>query len=189
MGCFACYFKWNILNKTCFLGEYCFKFLSECIIIIIILLCPQCSFKVFCKSQFFDFIVCHDRLDRQVIRTQVIGIGCKWWLMTVKAVAAWLLWHYPLLQGWLLTPSSGSGGDQGLWVRYNSDDMGSYRPGPPRNVPLVHIPPSWPGTWAGHPAIASPWCSWSGRLMVGLGFLEEEARRVPGVLKMKERRV
>ncbi len=26
--------------------------------------------------------------DLQVIRTQVIGIGCKWWLMTVVTVKA-----------------------------------------------------------------------------------------------------
>ncbi len=101
------------------------------------------------------------------------------------------LWHYPLPQGWLLTPSSGSRGIHGLCVRDDSDECGGspwakwdreYRPGPARNAPLVHNPPSRPGTQAGYPAAASPRCSWPGRPMVVLGFLEEEARRVLWVL-------
>ncbi len=55
--------------------------------------------------------------------------------------------------------------------------------------PLVHNPPSQPGTWTGYPAAASPRCSQPGRPMVGLGFLEEEACRVPWVLMRKEKGV
>ncbi len=93
----------------------------------------------------------------------------------------------PPPQVWLLTPSSGGGGAHGLWVWDDSDECGGspqatwdpeYRPGPPRNAPLVHNPPSRPGTQAGYPAAVSPRCSRPGRPMVGLGFLEEEARLV-----------
>ncbi len=55
----------------------------------------------------------------------------------------------------------GDGGGHGLWMRDDSDEYGGshqvawdlrYRPGPPRNDPLVHILPSRPGPQAGHPA-------------------------------------
>ncbi len=134
----------------------------------------------------------------QVIRAQVSETGCKCWLMTVvtvEAETAWLLWHYPLLQGWLLKPSCGEGGDNSLWVQDDSNECGEshrvawdlrYHPEPPRNVPLAHILHSRPGIQAGHPAAMSPRCPWPGRPMVGLGSLEEEAHRVPWVLVWNE---
>ncbi len=123
-----------------------------------------------------------ERLQVRVIRTQVTVI---WWLLLAAVTETVTLWHYPLLQGRLLTPLHGDGGDPVLWVRDDLDGCGGtpvtawglgYRPGPPRTAPRVRIPPSPRGTTAGHPVAVSPWCCGPGRLTVDPEFLEEEAR-------------
>ncbi len=103
-----------------------------------------------------------EELQVRVIWTQVTVI---WWLSFAAVNGTVTLWHYPLLQGRLLTPLRDEGGDPDLWVRDDLDGCGGtpvtawgleYRPGLPRTAPRVRIPPSPRGTPAGHPVAASP---------------------------------
>ncbi len=88
-------------------------------------------------------------LQVRVINNQLTGSGVHWvwwlWWLTV-----WNPWHYPLLQGQLLTSLSGNGGCHSLWVQDDQErDDGIpskvwdrvYHPGSPRITLKVRIHP------------------------------------------------
>ncbi len=73
--------------------------------------------------------------------------------------------------------------------RWSSSRSLGYRPGPPRIFPLVHIPPSQPGTRAGRPVAVSSECHGPDRLRHLLSLLGEEVHPVRCVLWWKWSRV